>query len=207
MGHFFPKKKSPEIKRKQHRWQQGHITVHPNKPIQQNLQPPSVMIGCFLHPFQQGKPLYVLYYSSHNHGSKAPENRPGPQKGSSSSHWFSGDTPSKTNMTMETTTMNEDVMFLSKMVIFQRSVLVGGFNPFEKYYCSQIGSFPQVGVSIKKCLKPPPTVSLLGGFHSLLVSGRGTVVSFRWINQGTSSCWNKTRVTWLNLVILGIPIW
>ena len=26
--------------------------------------------------------------------------------------------------------------------------LVGGFNPFEKYYCNQIGSFPQVGVKI-----------------------------------------------------------
>ena len=23
---------------------------------------------------------------------------------------------------------------------------VGGFNPSEKYYCSQIGSFPQKGV-------------------------------------------------------------
>ncbi len=28
--------------------------------------------------------------------------------------------------------------------------LVGGFNPSEKYYSSQIGSFPQVGVKIKK---------------------------------------------------------
>ena len=27
--------------------------------------------------------------------------------------------------------------------------LVGGFNPSEKYYCSQIISFPQVGVKIK----------------------------------------------------------
>ena len=32
--------------------------------------------------------------------------------------------------------------------------LVGGFNPSEKYM-SQIGSFPQVGVKIKKYLKPP----------------------------------------------------
>ena len=28
-------------------------------------------------------------------------------------------------------------------------VIVGGFNPFEKY-ARQIGSFPQVGVNIKK---------------------------------------------------------
>ena len=27
--------------------------------------------------------------------------------------------------------------------------LVGGFNPSEKYYSSQIGSFPQIGVKIK----------------------------------------------------------
>ena len=35
--------------------------------------------------------------------------------------------------------------------------LVGGFNPFEQYYyySSQIGSFPQVGLKIKKYLKPP----------------------------------------------------
>ena len=37
--------------------------------------------------------------------------------------------------------------------------LVGGFNPFEKYYCSQIGSFPQVRVKIRNLLNhhhPPP---------------------------------------------------
>ena len=33
--------------------------------------------------------------------------------------------------------------------------LVGGFNPFLKNI-SQIGSFPQVRVENKKCLKPPP---------------------------------------------------
>ena len=32
--------------------------------------------------------------------------------------------------------------------------LVGGFNPFQK---SQLGSSPQVGVKIKKHLKPPPS--------------------------------------------------
>ena len=37
--------------------------------------------------------------------------------------------------------------------------LVGGFNPFEKY-ARQIGSFPQVGVKIKKNELPPPSESL-----------------------------------------------
>ena len=37
--------------------------------------------------------------------------------------------------------------------------LVGGFNPFQKY-ARQIGSFPQVGVKKKKCLKPPPSDTL-----------------------------------------------
>ena len=31
-----------------------------------------------------------------------------------------------------------------------KELLVGGFNPFEQYYCSQSGSFPQVGVNIQK---------------------------------------------------------
>ena len=50
---------------------------------------------------------------------------------------------------------------------FQVANLVGDFNPYGKYYCSQIGSFPQVG--IKKIstwnLKPPPRKALfvLGG--------------------------------------------
>ena len=38
----------------------------------------------------------------------------------------------------------------------KKSKLVGGFNPFETYYSSQIGSFPQVGMKIKKYWKPPP---------------------------------------------------
>ena len=38
--------------------------------------------------------------------------------------------------------------------------LVGGFNPFEKY-ARQIGSFPQIGVKIKKIELPPPSESLL----------------------------------------------
>ena len=37
---------------------------------------------------------------------------------------------------------------------YQIANLVGGFNPSED--TSQIGSFPQVGVNIKKYLKPPP---------------------------------------------------
>ena len=38
--------------------------------------------------------------------------------------------------------------------------LVGGFNPFEKYYSSQIGNLPKIGIEIKTCLKPP-TCSVL----------------------------------------------
>ena len=39
-------------------------------------------------------------------------------------------------------------------------ILIGGFNPSEKYYSSQIGSFPQMGVNKKKYLKPPPRQDL-----------------------------------------------
>ena len=42
--------------------------------------------------------------------------------------------------------------------IWMNENLVGGFNPFEKYD-RQIGSPPQVGVKIKKSLKPPPRAS------------------------------------------------
>ena len=41
-------------------------------------------------------------------------------------------------------------LFLKKHALFKdrekKTHLVGGFNPVQKYYCSQIGSFPQVGV-------------------------------------------------------------
>ena len=40
-----------------------------------------------------------------------------------------------------------------------RLYLAGGFNPSENI--SQIGSFPQVGVKIKKYLKPPPRYTLV----------------------------------------------
>ena len=37
-------------------------------------------------------------------------------------------------------------------------ILVGGFNPFEKY-ARQIGSFPQINRDENKnCLKPPPSI-------------------------------------------------
>ena len=39
---------------------------------------------------------------------------------------------------------------------YSYTLLVGGFNPFENI--SQIGSCPQVGVKIKKYLKPPPSL-------------------------------------------------
>jgi len=36
---------------------------------------------------------------------------------------------------------------LSRGILY--SYLVGGFNPSEKYYCSQIGNLPQIEVKIK----------------------------------------------------------
>ena len=36
--------------------------------------------------------------------------------------------------------------------------LVGGFNPFEKYYSSQSGSFPQVEVTIKHIRNHQPVL-------------------------------------------------
>ncbi len=33
--------------------------------------------------------------------------------------------------------------------------LVGDFNPFEKYYSSQNGNLPQIGVDIKKIFETP----------------------------------------------------
>ena len=39
--------------------------------------------------------------------------------------------------------------------IYIYKCLVGGFNPFQKY-ARQIGSFPHIGMNIKKYLKPPP---------------------------------------------------
>ena len=43
-----------------------------------------------------------------------------------------------------------------------KDLLVGSFNPFEKY-ARQIGSFPQIGVKLNKYLKPPPDMYLLMG--------------------------------------------
>ena len=45
-------------------------------------------------------------------------------------------------------------------------ILVGGFNPFEKY-ARQIGSFPQVGVKKKMFESPPPR----NKYHSLPDTG------------------------------------
>ena len=45
--------------------------------------------------------------------------------------------------------------------VMKYELLVGGFNPFEKYAC-QIGSSPQVEVKINNIyLKPPPRLSLI----------------------------------------------
>ena len=41
-----------------------------------------------------------------------------------------------------------------------RDYLIGGFNPSEKY-ARQIGNLPQIGVNIKKYLKPPASYSML----------------------------------------------
>ena len=44
---------------------------------------------------------------------------------------------------------------MSNMGSLPKVNLVGGFNPIEKY-ARQIGSFPQIGMKIKK-MKPPPS--------------------------------------------------
>ena len=47
---------------------------------------------------------------------------------------------------------NSDAKFILKNI----STIAGGWtNPSEKHYISQIGSFPQIGMNIKKDLKPP----------------------------------------------------
>ena len=56
-------------------------------------------------------------------------------------------------------------------------ILVGGSNPHEKIFKSNWIIFPEIGLNIKKCLKPPPriyfgtfkvdatTSSCHGGYH------------------------------------------
>ena len=46
-------------------------------------------------------------------------------------------------------------LFFLQLLTWTQGFLVGGFNPFEKYY-SQIRSFPQIGMDIKIFELPPP---------------------------------------------------
>ena len=85
-----------------------------------------------------------------------------------------------------------------------KSLLVGGFNPFETY-ARQIGSFPQVGVKIckhKKCLKPPPRLTKIistewmDSWSIKLSWHRSHIPPFlpkkTWISQGSHNlflCW------------------
>jgi len=53
--------------------------------------------------------------------------------------------------------------------IYLKGLLVGGFNPFEKYE-RQLGNLPQIGMNIKKYLKPPPILIKLNTFHEWIIS-------------------------------------
>ena len=66
------------------------------------------------------------------------------------------------------------------------TVLVGSFNPFEKYE-RQNGSLPQVGVKIKKSLKLPPSV----------VHTKKNTEGFSWPTKSFSGFWDRDPVkTW-----------
>ena len=47
----------------------------------------------------------------------------------------------------------------NRVILGAKLILVGGFNPFEKY-ARQIGSFPQIGMKINVFELPPPTESM-----------------------------------------------
>ena len=53
---------------------------------------------------------------------------------------------------------------------------------------SQIGSFPQVGVNINKCLKPPPSYSVIAIVFPWGWAGRGVAIysmaSVIWVQHG-----------------------
>ena len=65
---------------------------------------------------------------------------------------------------------------------------VGGFNPFEKY-ARQNGNLPQIGVKIKKCLKPPPRHPLkdAGSAPSMFIF-RGVTVQTLKLKPSLISC-------------------
>ena len=56
---------------------------------------------------------------------------------------------------------------------------------------SQIGSFPQVGMDIKKSLKPPPSLVFIFEGVLFFLFGRGKVFPKNWIDM--SYVWNLTR--------------
>ena len=53
-------------------------------------------------------------------------------------------TPWKTNMEPENKPLEKDNHLPNHHVQVSYVILVGGFNPIEKYYSSQIGLFPQM---------------------------------------------------------------
>ena len=55
---------------------------------------------------------------------------------------------------------DSDQVFAAVLDMLPYYNLVGGFNPSEKYHCSQIASFPRVGVKIKNIWNHHPVMSV-----------------------------------------------
>ena len=73
-------------------------------------------------------------------------------------------------------------------------MLVGGLNPSEKYD-RQIGSFPQVGMKIKKYLKPPPSYEMMSAvMYQRLFSTISSESSLDWSADWSRPC-RKCRGT------------
>ena len=64
------------------------------------------------------------------------------------------------------------------------SYLVGGFNPFEKHYSSQIGWFPQVGLKIKN----------IWNHHTVMVVIQNTreTLQCHWVFNSHISSWSRS---------------
>ena len=56
--------------------------------------------------------------------------------------------------------------------------IVGGFNPIEKYYSSQIWSFPQIGMNIKNISNHHLGIFVFS-FHVIFLGGRWELVNWR----------------------------
>ena len=93
---------------------------------------------------------------------------------------------------------------LKRLCVWQWSWLVGGFNPFQKYYIVKLDHFPKVRGEHKKCLEPPPgwlwlykDVVAFGatGQQQMLFSAHG---------QWVSACWLVAQLANPKLICKGI---